>query len=221
MRIELKGRNVPVSDDVREYVAKRFAKVGRQVSELAVLEVEIHKERNPANPERHVAEATLRVKGTTLRAREADRDLRHAIHLAAANLAGGADFPVPRQGQGNGEPLLGVSGVGQQEQAGHGHVARLGLHRAARQDHLDGKVGLDAWVEALGNGGAASGSHRCHLLSSQQGATTLRHKGAEASFRPARAVQPDGPSSRFVERSPAGLRSHPRGIAGFSSWHAG
>ena len=87
MRIELKGRNVPVSDDVREYVAKRFAKVGRQVSELAVLEVEIHKERNPAHPEFHVAEATLRVKGTTLRAREADRDLRHAIHLAEEDLS--------------------------------------------------------------------------------------------------------------------------------------
>ena len=87
MRIELKGRNVPVSDDVREYVAKRFAKVGRQVSELAVLEVEIHKERNPANPDRHVAEATLHLKGTTLRAREADRDLRHAIHLAEEDLS--------------------------------------------------------------------------------------------------------------------------------------
>ena len=87
MRIELKGRNVPVSDDVREYVVKRFAKVGKQVSELAVLEVEIHKERNPANPEVHVAEATLYVKGTTLRAREADRDLKHAIRLMEEELS--------------------------------------------------------------------------------------------------------------------------------------
>lgn len=87
MRIELKGRNVTVPDDVREYVVKRFAKVGRQVSELAVLEVEISKERNPANPDCHVAEATLRLKGTTLRAREADRDLRHAIHLMEEDLS--------------------------------------------------------------------------------------------------------------------------------------
>jgi len=87
MRIELKGRNVPVSDDVREYVVKRFAKVERQVSELAVLEVEIHKERNPSNPERHVAEATLYLKGITLRAREADRDLKRAIHLMEEELS--------------------------------------------------------------------------------------------------------------------------------------
>ena len=60
MQIEVKGRNVPVSDELREYVTRRFDKVGKQVSELAVLQVEVFEERNPANPDSQVAEATLR-----------------------------------------------------------------------------------------------------------------------------------------------------------------
>ncbi len=50
MQIEVKGRNTPVTDDIRELVERRFRKVANQVSDLAVLEVEIHEERNPANP---------------------------------------------------------------------------------------------------------------------------------------------------------------------------
>jgi ribosomal subunit interface protein len=71
MRIEVKGRNLPVSDDLREHVAKRFRKVERQVSEFAELEVEVFEERNPAIADNQVAEVTLHLKGVTLRARDA------------------------------------------------------------------------------------------------------------------------------------------------------
>ena len=52
MQIEVKGRNVAVTDELREHVEKRFDKVGKQVSELARLEVELCEERNPAIAER-------------------------------------------------------------------------------------------------------------------------------------------------------------------------
>ena len=48
MQIDVKGRNLTVTDDLRERVEKRFAKVGKQVSELARLEVEVFHEKNPA-----------------------------------------------------------------------------------------------------------------------------------------------------------------------------
>ena len=86
MRIEVKGRNVPVSDELREHVAKRFRKIERQVSELAELEVELFEERNPAIPDSEVAEATLHLKGVTLRAHEASRDIVHSINLVADEL---------------------------------------------------------------------------------------------------------------------------------------
>ncbi len=87
MQIEVKGRNVTVTDELRECVQRRFEKVGKQVSPLAVLEVELFEERNPAIPDAHVAEATLHLKGVTLRAREASRDAKHSINLISEEMA--------------------------------------------------------------------------------------------------------------------------------------
>jgi putative sigma-54 modulation protein len=87
MQIEVKGRHMTISDDIREHVEKRFAKVGKQVSELATLEVELIREQNPSNPDAFRAEVTLRVKGTTLRACDSSRDMAHSINLCAEELA--------------------------------------------------------------------------------------------------------------------------------------
>ena len=87
MRIEVKGRNgVVVDDDLRARIEKRFERVAKQVSELATLEVELSEEKNPSIHDSHVAEATLRLKGTTLRAREASDNVTHAIHLLSDDL---------------------------------------------------------------------------------------------------------------------------------------
>src|SRR4051794_14149873 len=86
MRIEVKGRNLPVTEELRECVTRRFDKVAKQVSPLAVLEVELCEERNPANPDSQVAEATLYLKGVTLRAKDASRDVKHSINLIAEEL---------------------------------------------------------------------------------------------------------------------------------------
>jgi putative sigma-54 modulation protein len=87
MRIEVKGRNITVTDELREIVARRFEKVDKQVSDLATLEVELSEERNRANPDQMVAEATLYLKGVTLRAENASRDIKHSINLIADELA--------------------------------------------------------------------------------------------------------------------------------------
>jgi putative sigma-54 modulation protein len=87
MRIDVKGRNLPVSDELRDHVAKRFRKVERQVSELASLELEVFEERNPRVADSQVAEATLHVKGTTLRARSGSPDIMRSINLVSAELA--------------------------------------------------------------------------------------------------------------------------------------
>jgi putative sigma-54 modulation protein len=87
MRIDVKGRNLPVTDELREHVKRRFRVVANQVSELAELEVEVFEERNPSNPNHFVAEATLHLKGVTLRACCADRDLDHSVKVASEELA--------------------------------------------------------------------------------------------------------------------------------------
>src|SRR5262245_21261144 len=58
VRIDVRGRNAEVTDELRGHVQKRFARVGRQVSPLATLEVTLSEERNPAISDCYVAEAT-------------------------------------------------------------------------------------------------------------------------------------------------------------------
>ena len=88
MRIQVKGRSgVIVDDELRSRVDKKLDKVARQLSALAELELELSEERNPAIRESQVAEATLHLKGVTLRARESSTDMAQSINLVAEDLA--------------------------------------------------------------------------------------------------------------------------------------
>ena len=87
MRIAMKGRNVPVGDELRERVNKKFAKIARQVSPLADMEVELIEERNPSIKQSQVVEVTLYLKGVTLRAREASESMARSVNLASEDLA--------------------------------------------------------------------------------------------------------------------------------------
>ena len=86
MRIEIRGRNVDVTEELRRAVEKRFARIGRQVSDVATLQVELSEERNPAIADSEVAEATLQLKGITLRARETSPDMLHSIKALAEDM---------------------------------------------------------------------------------------------------------------------------------------
>lgn len=86
MRIEIRGRNVEVTDDLREQVAQRFKRIGQQVSPLARVEVVVSEEQNPKITNKFVAEATLHVKGVTLHAHEATPEMIHTIHELAEDI---------------------------------------------------------------------------------------------------------------------------------------
>jgi putative sigma-54 modulation protein len=86
VRIEIRGRNVEATPELRRHVEKRFARIGRQVSDVATLNVELSEERNPAITDREVAEATLHLKGVTLHAREASPDMLHSIKALAEDM---------------------------------------------------------------------------------------------------------------------------------------
>jgi putative sigma-54 modulation protein len=88
MRIQVKGRNgATVDEELLSRLEKKLAKVGRQVSPLAVVEVQLSEERTAAAPDSQVAEATLQLKGTTLRARESSSDMGRSINLMVDDLA--------------------------------------------------------------------------------------------------------------------------------------
>jgi putative sigma-54 modulation protein len=87
MQIDIKGRNVPVTDEIRSHAERRLDKVARQVSELARIEIEIFKEPNPRVADCQVAEGTLYLKGVTLRASDRSPEMLHSLNLMVDELA--------------------------------------------------------------------------------------------------------------------------------------
>ena len=84
MQIEVKGRNLQVTEEMREYAERRFDKISKQVSEAATLDLEVADENVPGDPV--AAEAVLHLKGTQLRAKEVSKDAKHAINLVGDNM---------------------------------------------------------------------------------------------------------------------------------------
>ena len=70
MRLEVKGRNVEVSDAIRRYAEEKLGRLERQLADPTQVELELAVEQNPSIAANHIAEATIWTKGPTLRARE-------------------------------------------------------------------------------------------------------------------------------------------------------
>src|SRR3954469_15722326 len=74
MQLQVKGKNVEVSESIRDYAETKLRKL-----ELTV-------EKTPSIAASHVAEATIWTKGPTLRARESAPDVRASIDLLVDKL---------------------------------------------------------------------------------------------------------------------------------------
>jgi putative sigma-54 modulation protein len=79
MQLQVKGKNLEVSDSIRSYAERKLSKLDKQLSRLVRVEVELAVEKNPSIKANQVAEATVWLKGHTLRAREASRDMKASI----------------------------------------------------------------------------------------------------------------------------------------------
>jgi putative sigma-54 modulation protein len=79
VRLQVKGRNVEVTDSIREYAEEKLSKLERQLADPTRVELELAVERNPSISQNHVAEATIWTKGPILRAREASADHKASI----------------------------------------------------------------------------------------------------------------------------------------------
>lgn len=79
MELNVKGKNLEVSDAIRRYAERKLSKLDRQLNKVARVEVELTVEKNPSIAANQVAEATIWLKGHTLRAREATRDMKASI----------------------------------------------------------------------------------------------------------------------------------------------
>jgi putative sigma-54 modulation protein len=86
MRLQVKGKNVEVSEAIRTYAEEKLGRLDRQLADPTRVELELAVEKNPSIADNHVAEATVWTKGPVLRAKEASGDMRASIDLLVDKL---------------------------------------------------------------------------------------------------------------------------------------
>ena len=86
MRLQVKGRNLEVSEQIRQYAEDKLGKLERLVKDPTRVELELAVEKNPSISDNHVAEATVWTKGPVLRARESSGDMKASIDQLVSKL---------------------------------------------------------------------------------------------------------------------------------------
>ena len=79
MRLQMKGKNLELSDSIRSYAEQKMRKLDKQLPELVQVELELSTEKNPSIRDNQVAEATVFTKGHPLRVRTATSNMRASI----------------------------------------------------------------------------------------------------------------------------------------------
>lgn len=91
MKIQIKGRNVAVTDALQEYAEEKLSRVHRllmerHIDEVSRVELELIVEKNPSIANPNVAEATIFTRGPVIRAKESSNDMYASIDLVADKL---------------------------------------------------------------------------------------------------------------------------------------
>jgi putative sigma-54 modulation protein len=85
MQVKVTGRHMTPTESTREYAEEKFGRIAKIYdADPLVAEVVLEAQKNRSNPDRFVAEVTVRLKGHVVRAEEAAGDMHTAIDLAAA-----------------------------------------------------------------------------------------------------------------------------------------
>ena len=88
MDVAIKGRNIPVTEALEQYAREKVERVTKffDDGDASRVEVELLHERNPSISQPEVADATLFVGGTVMKAREASGDMYASIDLMTDKL---------------------------------------------------------------------------------------------------------------------------------------
>jgi putative sigma-54 modulation protein len=79
MEFIITSKNMEISDRVREYVEKKVSKLDRYLPSINEASIELARESAKSSEDRHIAQLTVRLGGTILRAEERATDVFTAI----------------------------------------------------------------------------------------------------------------------------------------------
>jgi putative sigma-54 modulation protein len=75
MELTITGKNMQISDRIREYVEKKASKLDRYLKNIDEASLELTRSSAKSAEDRHIAQLTVRVKGSILRAEERAADV--------------------------------------------------------------------------------------------------------------------------------------------------
>ena len=87
MELEVFGKNLEVSEAIRDYVQKKIGKMSRYLPRLGEAKVEIHEEPTRSPQHRFTVQVTLSSKGILLRGEERGENIHVAVDAVADALA--------------------------------------------------------------------------------------------------------------------------------------
>jgi putative sigma-54 modulation protein len=79
LQIVLKGKNVEITDGLRQYIEKRAGKLDRYLPNLSEVRIDLSVQKTRSSQDRQVAQMTVRSNGTILRAEERAEEMSVAI----------------------------------------------------------------------------------------------------------------------------------------------
>lgn len=86
MQMIVKGKNLEITEALREYALEKVGKVEKYFDKIIKTEIEMSVERNPKISDNQVVEVTVFTSGPVIRAKESAADMYQAIDLVAAKL---------------------------------------------------------------------------------------------------------------------------------------
>jgi putative sigma-54 modulation protein len=86
MQLQVSGRNLDITEPIREYAERKLARIERHLTEDTRVDLELAIERNRSISSNQYAELTVWTRGPVLRAHESAEDMYAAIDLAVDKL---------------------------------------------------------------------------------------------------------------------------------------
>lgn len=86
MQIIVKGKNLEITEALREYALEKVGKVEKYLDRILKTEIEMSVERNPKIADSQVVEVTIFSSGPIIRAKESAEDMYQAIDLVSNKL---------------------------------------------------------------------------------------------------------------------------------------
>jgi len=135
MQVIIQGRNVEVTDRLREYVESKVERLDRYLPAITEARVELSTEQTRSAEDRQVAQLTLHIKGVLLRSEERSADMFTAVDNVMDKIKRQIDrYKSKRRNRYRSTPVEVVPPAGEEEEEEPGSIVRTKRFRVTPMD---------------------------------------------------------------------------------------